>query len=104
WHCAGAQLELDSFPTRRSSDLVCTPLPVTWHTRDMMYSLERAPSRCLWAAPVAREPSAPPGSRTRSGAQRAGNYAPNQWLGVSKSEEHTSELQSREKLVCRLLL
>src|SRR5690606_41939049 len=25
-------------------------------------------------------------------------------LGVPRSEEHTSELQSREKLVCRLLL
>src|SRR5690606_40515557 len=26
------------------------------------------------------------------------------WRRVSRSEEHTSELQSREKLVCRLLL
>src|SRR5690606_39901570 len=26
------------------------------------------------------------------------------WLIVDRSEEHTSELQSREKLVCRLLL
>src|SRR5690606_40703824 len=26
------------------------------------------------------------------------------YLGVSKSEEHTSELQSRENIVCRLLL
>src|SRR3712207_7559011 len=26
------------------------------------------------------------------------------WLGPSRSEEHTSELQSRQYLVCRLLL
>src|SRR3712207_7450342 len=26
------------------------------------------------------------------------------WLGFSRSEEHTSELQSRQYLVCRLLL
>src|SRR5690606_40371603 len=26
------------------------------------------------------------------------------WSATSRSEEHTSELQSREKLVCRLLL
>src|SRR5258708_23294431 len=26
------------------------------------------------------------------------------WLGVSRSEEHTSELQSPDHLVCRLLL
>src|SRR5690606_39603908 len=29
---------------------------------------------------------------------------PSQWVGQKRSEEHTSELQSREKLVCRLLL
>src|SRR5207302_8703692 len=26
------------------------------------------------------------------------------WVAVGRSEEHTSELQSREKIVCRLLL
>src|SRR5690606_40221455 len=35
----------------------------------------------------------------RSLLERAGEYAPS-W----RSEEHTSELQSRENLVCRLLL
>src|SRR5690606_39799368 len=38
----------------------------------------------------------------RAVAVRAGHgEAP---VGASRSEEHTSELQSREKLVCRLLL
>src|SRR5258707_15043081 len=30
--------------------------------------------------------------------------APTQWFGGLRSEEHTSELQSRQYLVCRLLL
>src|SRR5690606_39871782 len=29
---------------------------------------------------------------------------PRCWIASARSEEHTSELQSREKLVCRLLL
>src|SRR5690606_38203678 len=33
-----------------------------------------------------------------------GNYLPGPWLVHKRSEEHTSELQSRENLVCRLLL
>src|SRR5690606_41500889 len=31
-------------------------------------------------------------------------FLPDQHLGRNRSEEHTSELQSRENLVCRLLL
>src|SRR5207302_10596990 len=31
-------------------------------------------------------------------------WARRSWLRASRSEEHTSELQSRENLVCRLLL
>src|SRR3712207_7653051 len=31
-------------------------------------------------------------------------YRPGQWFTVRRSEEHTSELQSRQYLVCRLLL
>src|SRR5690606_35647689 len=53
---------------------VCTPLPVTWHTRDMFELLGAHHRRCLWAAPVAREPSAPPRGRSGSGAQRADHY------------------------------
>src|SRR5690606_26812566 len=53
---------------------VCTPLPVTWHTRDITH-LER-----MWVAPVARGPSASRGGRTGPEAQRAGNYA----MGISR--------------------
>src|SRR5690606_39364941 len=38
------------------------------------------------------------------GAQRLGVALVAQRAGVGRSEEHTSELQSRENLVCRLLL
>src|SRR5690606_41722699 len=34
----------------------------------------------------------------------AGNPRPSRMSTVTRSEEHTSELQSRENLVCRLLL
>src|SRR5690349_22699904 len=43
--------------------------------------------------PCPRSPSSAPASRRRAAAPRTG-----------RSEEHTSELQSRRDLVCRLLL
>src|SRR5690606_39760403 len=36
--------------------------------------------------------------------QKDAKYHETAWSGTSRSEEHTSELQSRENLVCRLLL
>src|SRR5690606_41273055 len=41
-----------------------------------------------------------------AGPARACTRAPPGWtnLSIARSEEHTSELQSRENLVCRLLL
>src|SRR5690606_42086269 len=39
----------------------------------------------------------------RDGSPRLGRSQPRQ-IGAKRSEEHTSELQSRENLVCRLLL
>src|SRR5207244_11993986 len=71
-----------SFPTRRSSDLFL-------------------PGR------AARTPASPPATRShrarRCGSPRAlamGGH----WRGEIRSEEHTSELQSPDHLVCRLLL
>src|SRR5207253_10588009 len=79
--------DLHSFPTRRSSDL-SPPWPST--SRRASSSRLRARAR---SATQATSPSGPgSGERARSG-------------GTSKrSEEHTSELQSRGHLVCRLLL
>src|SRR3712207_7259624 len=45
-------------------------------------------------------PSAPDRRSTTGGAARATSSAPS----APRSEEHTSELQSRQYLVCRLLL
>src|SRR5206468_12511102 len=80
--CCGHHLYLHSFPTRRSSDLLST---VRW----------RPPSRCLWRA-----------SR-RSSSSGWEERTPSKLIalmGQLRSEEHTSELQSRSDLVCRLLL
>src|SRR5207253_10830313 len=72
--CYAAHRDLHSFPTRRSSDLARSRRP-------------RA-GRCPTATSKAPAPSAV----TRAPADGA------------RSEEHTSELQSRGHLVCRLLL
>src|SRR5437870_9459866 len=77
----GDHRALHSFPTRRSSDLVNVPTSARYSTQP------RASPRRLgrgWPRPGAIETTTP----------RA-------W---SRSEEHTSELQSRGHLVCRLLL
>src|SRR5690606_41769838 len=71
-------------PTRRSSDLE----PRRWH---ILRTLQRA-FDALDLADV-------PGSAARVRALLAPALP-----GTSRSEEHTSELQSRENLVCRLLL
>src|SRR5436309_11526996 len=77
--CSSHRRTLHSFPTRRSSDL--------------------APS----GRPVRREQHP---SRPRRGPHRRALYrkSPPRGGRVPRSEEHTSELQSRENLVCRLLL
>src|SRR3712207_8057827 len=49
--------------------------------------------------PLVHGPSAPVRSGTRFGAALAGKRR-----NLDRSEEHTSELQSRQYLVCRLLL
>src|SRR5690606_41926409 len=88
---------LHSFPTRRSSDLHSA-----W--RD-----PSAPPRGLQAAPPShrdcfrgldfRHPN-----RRRGPMRHRRLFAILRGLPPPRSEEHTSELQSRENLVCRLLL
>src|SRR5690606_41685832 len=79
--------DLHSFPTRRSSDL-SAPLTLL------------SAGAVLWMALQAGAYAAPRSSRqpSRSPVRRARCSRP------VRSEEHTSELQSRENLVCRLLL
>src|SRR5690606_41602065 len=77
---------LHSFPTRRSSDLVDVVVP----GRPRHQVPERAPGAVV------------------GGAEELDLLAEVGWCRLhhplERSEEHTSELQSRENLVCRLLL
>src|SRR5690606_40401889 len=102
FHASPSARALHSSPTRRSSDLCSTKGPVcggvtkfgsgsgpantlvpTGSSASIVNGLKFAPLAC--ALPFELPPLSAAGSTERS-------------------EEHTSELQSRENLVCRLLL
>src|SRR5690606_42148686 len=85
-------LLLHYFPTRRSSDLRSAPWPGA-----SCRSTPRA------GAPRARSFSSGP-TRCGSATTRRAARRSCRWGAAFRSEEHTSELQSRENLVCRLLL
>src|SRR5207247_10190347 len=101
---AGDASHLHSFPTRRSSDLAISRL-----TRSPWVNVPW----CASSAPNTATASAPPTCRLVLNRPLA---VPARWPGTllsstpvtggitSRSEEHTSELQSRVDLVCRLLL
>src|SRR5690606_39302053 len=92
------------FPTRRSSDL-----QVLQRTPTLVHAAAAAVHQLVEVLPILRE-----GGRATGQAQRhLGLHLHHVQLlahrGVGpaqehRSEEHTSELQSRENLVCRLLL
>src|SRR5207302_8033518 len=96
--------KLHSFPTRRSSDLKTNPasanvdsvvsptatvLLCTTGTRWIQVSQYRSGSNSL---------------RQNPEREKLPKTLTNSPLTGKRSEEHTSELQSRENLVCRLLL
>src|SRR5207247_10839289 len=84
-----------SFPTRRSSDL----------ESDHHRLLHSASFRSACTSSAVRERHAPTGNRPRrSGPIRTRTSRTTSRPTASRSEEHTSELQSRVDLVCRLLL
>src|SRR2546430_4134598 len=81
---------------------ICTPA-----TLQGGFSMRRARRKCHGARPKKLTPAA--GlcyqGRTFSMAIRAaGLLLTAGFLGIPRSEEHTSELQSQSKIVCRLLL
>src|SRR5690606_41162795 len=95
---SGSPLHLHSFPTRRSSDLV-HPRRRAQPYRALSFPRRRHGRET--AVPV-RSPLAPP---ARPAADRGVLvHQPSTAGSAARSEEHTSELQSRENLVCRLLL
>src|SRR5699024_12585770 len=96
-HDNPANRSTHSFPTRRSSDLTSntTHTSASNHTHNVEHSCgthhrhQRRPAQ----RPSPRPADAPTSSNTRKASPTD-----------SRSEEHTSELQSRFDLVCRLLL
>src|SRR3712207_7140533 len=75
-------------------------------------TLFRSLDRCLGELQVLRPRGPDPRLRLRAGAAagalrgqgRARRLDPRGLISCARSEEHTSELQSRQYLVCRLLL
>src|SRR5690606_41831145 len=87
-------LDLHSFPTRRSSDLKLssfTDLISCKHQREYLMD--------LWIEEIKKNDFEY--LRGQKVVLKANPQIPE---AIYRSEEHTSELQSRENLVCRLLL
>src|SRR5690606_41631804 len=82
--------DLHSFPTRRSSDLL-----VDHHATGRVHTLDVKATDLAGIVNAARE--------IQADLVVVGPEDP-LCMGLARSEEHTSELQSRENLVCRLLL
>src|SRR5690606_41308595 len=90
--CYGSCHDLHSFPTRRSSDL-----------DEKLHVQRPCPAGSLSACRWARMSSTRASSSLLPLDTRIGlGHSPRR--NPTRSEEHTSELQSRENLVCRLLL
>src|SRR5690606_40031996 len=81
----GAHRCLHSFPTRRSSDLL---MMAAWLVFMLPYSIFAISIGTPYFTQIAEHAAAQRDDEVRG----------------DRSEEHTSELQSRENLVCRLLL
>src|SRR5690606_39809601 len=90
FHSCGDHPDLHSFPTRRSSDLCAVP------------GGDRQPLSRGEAALTGTNGGHPPRRSLGDGAVSVG--VDEAFHCAARSEEHTSELQSRENLVCRLLL
>src|SRR5690606_39711272 len=89
-------LDLHSFPTRRSSDLNSASDGIVYSSPDAGTSTARAPGLRLASQPSGTATTTP----ITTGTSDSIRCSPSS----SRSEEHTSELQSRENIVCRLLL
>src|SRR5206468_11826441 len=92
--------DLHSFPTRRSSDLPCAPLEsgsaILAEDQKTARFAGQSTQRHRWIAGSGRWRGPTP---EHSSGLAAGAFG-----CMERSEEHTSELQSRSDLVCRLLL
>src|SRR5690606_40070656 len=100
FHCSHRLSAPHSFPTRRSSDLAtpgeCTLARRTAHSERPSTAARHRPRTRVKRVSSTTTETASATCCTR--AARSGTSS------RRRSEEHTSELQSRENLVCRLLL
>src|SRR5690606_41801410 len=97
-------LDRPSFPTRRSSDLGyrrSQPLPAFVPLPENHALVSNIAERQAdVVAALRREPVGPGGGAANCAVVVEGEVGAG--FGLTRSEEHTSELQSRENLVCRL--
>src|SRR5690606_40499716 len=103
WSGCADHAHLHSFPTRRSSDLA-KPSRCRAQIGRCMKTLTLAGLAAALAAAAAGPAFSAPAS---CDIPKAANVRPGGLTALKaeeRSEEHTSELQSRENLVCRLLL
>src|SRR5205807_8221584 len=103
-YCSGAPPALHSFPTRRSSDLQVRRLSAASARRRRFSHCRLCPVESLRGTAVAQK--IPEHQPDFQGHRLLVRRLPEPILGTeirSRSEEHTSELQSPCNLVCRLL-
>src|SRR3712207_7018779 len=81
-----------------------TLFPYTTLFRSVWADRRRGPSRADPHRELARESGGGDADGRADQVGRAGGDRAEQQLPETRSEEHTSELQSRQYLVCRLLL
>src|SRR5206468_6199306 len=87
--CIGAHRDLHAFPTRRSSDLDERGRQVAVLAPVVLTHVHRIEAQCVGPCAL---------------VQCCGVQLTSRSTELRRSEEHTSELQSRSDLVCRLLL
>src|SRR5690606_39471615 len=91
--------DLHSFPTRRSSDLLPSSQARTRSNAPCIALTNTTPKPKNRTLAMRASCSSGRSRRRPNGMPRTGKTT-----STARSEEHTSELQSRENLVCRLLL
>src|SRR5690606_41359094 len=103
FYCYGIHRDLHSFPTRRSSDLAFTGAV---ERREGKFEVAEGSTILLdeiGDMPLPAQAKLLNVLQSKKFMRVGGNKLINADVRI-RSEEHTSELQSRENLVCRLLL
>src|SRR5207253_4123632 len=101
-YCYAPHTHLHSFPTRRSSDLSASSTRSARLGADDTTAAQRARGRTRrWHRRPSRRSS---WRRTKEYPRSSATSSRTRCIPATRSEEHTSELQSRGQLVCRLLL